>query len=347
MTVPITIFGLDWHLRQSPAQRILIHEPLQPYIQFTQIPWDGENLPVLTTSRKNSDPLVFFQLPPPRELLQQQDRRLVWIPMWDEARGYPREWWAKLPKTLRIVSFSKQVSERCALAGLETLNLKYYLSPEKYSQASWEGGRTLFYWNRSALVGKAFLTAFCQSLNIVKLIYLRNGKTGIPARLAYALPERLGGAYVRTVEADQFLPQDDYLELFHQANVFIAPRASEGVGLFFLEALAQGCAVFAFDAATMNEYILHKENGYLFRRFGRNNWNRLRGGIAWRIDKYQNRLFQREKRRQYSISDWQNWREIERLDLQTFGYRARQEQSRGFNDWLASIPHLASFLMDW
>ena len=59
--------------------------------------------------------------------------------------------------------------------------------------------------------------------------------------------------------------RQDYLKYLNQANIFIAPRAAEGVGLSFVEALARGCAVFAYDAPTMNEYITHKADGFLFK----------------------------------------------------------------------------------
>jgi glycosyltransferase involved in cell wall biosynthesis len=38
----------------------------------------------------------------------------------------------------------------------------------------------------------------------------------------------------------------------------------EGIGLSFLDAMAQGMVVIAANDATMNEYISHGVNGYLF-----------------------------------------------------------------------------------
>jgi glycosyltransferase involved in cell wall biosynthesis len=347
MTIQIPIFGLDWHIRQSPAQRILVGEPLHPFIQFEQIAWDGETLPALNSQLAKSNTLIFFQLPPPPKVLENPELRIVWIPMWDEARGYPQEWWQNLPKNLRVVSFSGRIGERCDAVGLDKLEIRFFQSPENRPKANWDNGRTLFYWNRSGLVGKPFLSAFCRSLQIDNLIYLRNETIGLPAGMDYPLPQQLGGTRIHAVEAGQFLPQTEYLDLFHQANIFLAPRTSEGVGLFLLEAMAQGCAVFAYDAPTMNEYISHKNNGYLLRRYGRTGWNRICGGADRRVRELQSRILHRPKPLPHPISEWQDWREIRKLDLRTMGDRARQTQSAGYQEWIASIPRYASFILDW
>jgi Glycosyl transferases group 1 len=46
--------------------------------------------------------------------------------------------------------------------------------------------------------------------------------------------------------------------------VFFAPRATEGIGMANLEAMAHGMCVVAHDDATANEYIAHQKNGYLY-----------------------------------------------------------------------------------
>jgi hypothetical protein len=347
MAVNIPIFGLDWHIRQSPAQRILVGDPLQPYIQFEQISWDGENIPALNSQAAKSNTLVFFQLPPPPNLLEKPNARIIWIPMWDEARGYTKEWWQKLPKHLRVVAFSKKVSDHCAAAGLDFLEIRYFPSTDKFPKSAWGNDRILFYWNRSGLVGKKFLASFCRSLDIRLFIHLHTANSDIPTRLAYRLPERLGDTRVENVEIGPLLPRPEYLRLLRQANVFLAPRASEGVGLSLLEAMAQGCAVFAYDAATMNEYIAHKSNGYLFRKYGRTGLNHFCGGASRRIREFRQRALRHPKPLEHPITEWQDWREIGRLDLGLMGDRARQAQSVGHQEWIASIPRFASFILDW
>jgi len=105
----IPVFSLDWHIHKSPAKKAILDEPLSPFIKFHQFSWDGERLPSLLSKEQKNKPVVFFQLPPPKELMSNPDMRIVWIPMWDQAYGYDLGWWQKLPKNLRIVAFSDQI----------------------------------------------------------------------------------------------------------------------------------------------------------------------------------------------------------------------------------------------
>ena len=66
---------------------------------------------------------------------------------------------------------------------------------------------------------------------------------------------------IRDVKFDS---QDKYLELLKKSNIYIAPRKIEGIGISFLEAMAMGMVVIAYNNGTMNEYIKHDYNGYLF-----------------------------------------------------------------------------------
>jgi hypothetical protein len=347
MAASIPVFGLKIHLRENPSQRILLHDSLKPYAEFEQIAWDGETLPPLSSRQAGSRIRIFYMLPPPFSLMRDTSLRIVWIPMWDEARGYDPGWWRRIPKHVRVVSFCREVSLRARTAGLETLDLKFFLPPERFPEADRSGGRVLLYWNRTGLVGKKFLARLCRELDVDLLIHLRNAAGGVPAALAYALGDRLGKTRVRSIESDRFLPPAEHRSILEQANIFLAPRASEGVGLSLLEELARGCAAFAFDAPTMNEYIVHKDNGYLFRRFGRDPWNRVRGSAAWRLDALRARILRTPKRIRHAISEWQDWGEVKKLDLERMGERARRTQAEGFRQWNDSIPQFASFLLDW
>ena len=55
-----------------------------------------------------------------------------------------------------------------------------------------------------------------------------------------------------------------YDEALRQAGIYFAPRLYEGIGMSFLEAMAMGKAIVAPDNPTMNEYLTHNVNGYLF-----------------------------------------------------------------------------------
>lgn len=58
--------------------------------------------------------------------------------------------------------------------------------------------------------------------------------------------------------------KEDYNKLLDAADIFIAPRLYEGIGMAMLDAMNRGLCIVAPDRATMNEYIVDKKTGYLF-----------------------------------------------------------------------------------
>ena len=66
------------------------------------------------------------------------------------------------------------------------------------------------------------------------------------------------------ITSEGFADRSAYLAHMRAANVFFAPRATEGIGMANLEAMAHGMCIVAHDDATANEYLIHKQNGYLY-----------------------------------------------------------------------------------
>ena len=284
-------------------------------------------------------PVVFFQAVPPRGAIENPGARVVWIPMWDQAKDYPQGWWDELPKWIRIVAFSDAVAARACAAGLPVLHLRYFEDPATHDPASWDGGRVALYWNRSGLVGPRFLRRLCDTLDIELLLFRSATDPGTPAEATYALPERLGDTEVR--ELMGFMPREKYLEMARPANVFLAPRMCEGVGMTFLEALARGCAVFAYDGPTMNEYITHGEDGFLLK-------TRRRRSMPMRVVRRQLRRLRRIRGRfEHPVSDDQDWPALSALDLAGLGGEARKRHEAGYEEWQRGIPEYARFILDW
>lgn len=348
MSTSIPVYGLDWHRKQSPAQNELMIDPLLPYIRFKRFDWDGVKLD-LSEERIKKSPIVFFFFPPPENLMADINARLIWIPMWDETLGRGLEWWHNLPKNLRVVAFSDHVRKKAQSAGLTTLPLKFFKDPANLEPVDFEYSKVLFYWNRIGMVGPEFLRRFCEVLQIDQLLFRKQIDPRIPAQLEYSLPKRMGKTIVKDVPGIELLSHREYLKLLNQANIVIAPRLSEGVGLTFIEALTRGCAVFAYNAPTMNEYIHHKHNGYLISDYNCTPNNFIR--------QQKSKLGQWLRRRKiypgktqepvYPVKPWQNWRDIGLLDLRMLGASARRSQADGFSSWQNSIPQYASFILDW
>jgi hypothetical protein len=331
MSAPIAAYCLDWHVSKSDAFRDLLVRPLGDFCDIELVSWDGEDLPPYSDEGR---PTIFCQLPPPANWLEREDARIIWIPMWDQARGYETEWWHALPKTLRIVAFSEEVAKRSRDAGLPTLRLQYFGDPAHHEPVTWDKGRTVFYWNRTGMVGPQFLSELCAAVSARKLLFLSDIDPGVDPAARYELPQQLGQTEVSELK---FSNLDDFLPDARAAHVTLAPRMAEGVGLTFLEAMARGSAVFAFDGPTMNEYIVHAKNGILFAN------PTPSSSIVDRMRRRRTRVVPSTD--PFPVSHLQNWERIARLDLEGLGRRARADHAEGFRRWDESRAAYAEFIL--
>ena len=259
--------------------------------------------------------------------------------MWDTARAFTQEFWASLPRNIRIISFSDALSQRTRAAGLETLDVRYFCDPDAQPPARWGGERVAFYWNRIGLVSPRFLERWCEALKIDRLLFKGHTDPFVPERLAFKLPSKLGQTVVEDVPHAE--KRDDYFRLIERANIFLAPRPYEGIGMTFIEALARGNAVFAFDGETMSEYITQGQDGYLLH--GRSSlmaraWVRGRRKLA--------KYGLPSPKPIFYLTDRQPWSNMARLDLPAIGRAARIAHIDGYARWQASIPQMAQFISD-
>ncbi len=318
-------FALSYHLDKSKSHEVLVKEPLSKYCQILFESSDDRNTkPKYINKSFLSRPIIFHQRPPPSEFLEQENLKLVWIPMWDHIKDYPNSWWNSLPKNLRIIAFSEKVYEKATKFNIPSLRVKYYLNPHITQKASWDQGRILFYWNRVGLFNKAFLERLCREIAITKLIFQKEIDPGINSYAYFNLPSKFGKTKVEIIS--RHLPKEKYHQKLEEANIYLAPRPIEGVGLTYLEALARGAAVLSIDAPSMNEYITHKKNGYFFKIKQKRWWN---------------------TRKATEINTNQNWAELRNLDYESLGLNGLHEHEIGFESWVKDIPKYYKFITDW
>lgn len=249
--------------------------------------------------------------------------------------------WQRIPKGVRIIAFAEAVAQQSRAAGLDTLRLQYFSNPDALPPADWSRERVAFYWNRTGLAGPEFLRRWCAALRIDRLLFKPELDPFINRKACYTLPDRLGKTRVEIIPHTEH--REDFFRLIEPANIFLAPRNSEGIGLTFIEALARGCAVFAFNAPTMNEYIQHGQTGYLFSS---------RTPLAMRaMNRLQNGLARRGFRlgvlpHFHYLNTNQPWDEVAEIDVEALGRRAREAHLQGYAEWQRSLPAYAAFLAD-
>ncbi len=340
MNQDVNVYCLKSHITGRSAIDLISH-PLKPFGLVHLKTWEGRYDEI---DRKDvKEILCFLQLPPPAELFTQPNIRVIWMPMWDHARAYDQHWWGNLPKSLKVIAFSHVVAKCAEQGGLQFIRLKFFKNPNNFPCATWEDGRVMFYWNRNGLIGPKQLGRLCKVLQIRKLLFRKQIDPRIPLEAEYTLPCRLGRTNVHLV--GPFKSRREYYRMLKKANVFIAPRAYEGVGLTFLEAMASGCAVLGNDAPAMNEYIRHREDGYLLQNSTRKKaLHKIKNKIRRRLATLG---FVDPECFEFFMPNEQDWLDLGRQDLPTLGSVARQRHREGFEKWNEDIKQYSEFVLDW
>lgn len=308
MSLPKLLYiGHSFH-RQTGSSSFFL-DLLREHFAVTVIwddSWTADGTP-LTAERLNghaADLVLFWQTLPRRAVLRRLHcRRLFWAPMRDGISLVPRPWRRIKPSGLRLINFCRETHDYCCAAGLESLPVQYWPQPGPPRVIADEPLR-LFFWMRRGMPGWPTLKALLGTTRperIVLRIAADPGETLV-------LPSITERAEYRIEQVPDWLEKADYLRLLGSCNAFMAPRLLEGIGLSFLDAMALGQAVIAPDRATMNEYIRHGENGWLY--------------------------------------DPEALQPLDFSNLRALREQALRDVSAGHARWLASLPALISVLDD-
>ena len=230
---------------------------------------------------------------------------VVAIPMYDGSAGYSNQHWKDL-KGVKILNFSWWLHQKCKKFDLESMYVKYFPDPTEYKQVSFESGFKGFLWQRRyneinwRMIVSDLVLDQVESLHI----HYKNDYQ-IPN---VDLPNDLEKNTYNITTSEWFEKKSQLDDILNASNIYFAPRASEGIGMGFLEAMARGMFVIANDLPTHNEYICNWVNGVLYDRA--------------------NPCF------------------INLDSVDKIGYMARESVFRGHHNWLKSIDSMKSYLFN-
>lgn len=338
-------FCPEWHLPKGSSFYKLIVDPLANHIdvEVRGLAWEDPDFgPDDLRKATGGAPALFHMVPPSPRLLESNiDQPMSWAPMWDHVYKFTQEKWESFPKSLRIIAFSSTLADRTEAAGLPTLRLRYHENPAAFQETTWDQGRVMMYWNRTGMISPQILEQICTALQIDRLLFRQEPDPRLPSQVRYTLPSQLGPAKVEVLT--EFFQPEEYVKLLAKTNIYLAPRAIEGVGLCFLEAMAQGCAILAYDWPTMNEYITHGEDGYLFPTRTQSFPSRVHLALRRRIVP---KLLRRETKKMWRpVATRNQIAELETLNPEKVGNTARARQQEGFTLWQKQIPELTKFVL--
>jgi glycosyltransferase involved in cell wall biosynthesis len=221
--------------------------------------WKGGK-PLLVQEINKYDYVFFFQTLLPFSKLKQIKAKIIWVPMFDGDPLSDMYWYCLSSLPIKIISFSEYLHEKCLKYNIESLSLKYYLSPA-FSNDIPKTGRHYFFWYRGSL-RFSDIKALIDPQKVDSFIYRSAPDPYFKEEvISNEDIQKYKLQIIRDMKLDT---QEKYLELLKKSNIYLAPRKIEGIGLSFLEAMAIGMVVVAYDNGTMNEYIKHDYNGYLF-----------------------------------------------------------------------------------
>lgn len=185
---------------------------------------------------RGQDAAVIWEFPVARGQFFFPGKVNVFVPMYDNEWGSFWQWRRIAVSGMGVVSFCGKVSEHARRCGVRNLiDVRYFPDPALLPQTAGDPKR-VFLWERG----------------------------GVSREMAERLFPPSAGYVFDVKVASEFLPRSEYLERLSKCGIVIAPRRKEGIGMTFLEAMAMGKCVVAYDDATMNEYIEDGETGVLF-----------------------------------------------------------------------------------
>lgn len=190
-------------------------------------------------------------------------RRVFWAPMRDDVDGSARTWRRLHASGVRLINFCREAHEMFSRLGFISLYVQYWPPGQPanldLSDAA-PTGLKVFFWIRRQELGWGVLKALLGDTRPDQIVLRLAADPGE----GLTLPSQDEIAEYRIELITTWLDQAQYSALLGDCDVFIAPRRVEGIGLSFLEAMAMGKAVVAPNCPTMNEYVDHGRNGYLY-----------------------------------------------------------------------------------
>ena len=256
-TKPKLIFiGRAYHAKTKSDELILAL--LRRHYEVIIIRRDGLDDREIVREVNTQKPLavVFWCLPPSFtfHLLKFKCKNIIWAPMWDGFK--PLSWKKKIIFSLynvKVLCFSKVLYNYFKKTPLKCMHAQCFLKPDLKPLEKNEGPYTFFLWQREKDIAVDPIVSMIGEKNIKKLLY--KTEIGEQPRKDYSF---------EIEELPDWLPKEKYQAKIDEADFFIAPRKSEGIGFSFLEPMSRGLVILAYDNATMNEYIEDGVTGYLF-----------------------------------------------------------------------------------
>lgn len=232
-------------------------------VEYYDESWNGGN-EIDIDLLKDYEYIFYFQFIHGAEKFKKfkiDDVKIVWFPMWDDIYWMKNIEWLEYQKILiKIVCFSKTLYNKLNKLGFDCEYFQYFIDPESIKPVTDYDSKRVYFWNRTEEINWKTVKKFLGNTPVDSLTFMA---VPDPTQNPQVPPE--GELISYNIQLyNQFLDYEKYIDIVSKSNIYIAPRKFEGIGMSFLEALCRGQCVIAPNYPTMNEYIIHGVNGYLY-----------------------------------------------------------------------------------
>lgn len=265
---------IDHSFHSKTLSTLFLVDILRRHDHDVDLFWDdswkgGEGIPF--DSVIDYDVIIMFQTwcQPISQYYRRRHDNVIAIPMLDSLGLYKGPVYNCLHvwesfHGCKVLSFSSAVHSIVTSLGMSSLYVRYTPPPAAAPLTrSIDGLRGFFWIRRDDLVSWSMVKELIGP-TLFDGLHLHISPD--PYSPQPTLPTQEDRQRYNITTSSWFDNKEDFFNILHNANVFFAPRAEEGIGQSFLESMARGQCVIALDNGTMNEYIIHGVNGLLYRK---------------------------------------------------------------------------------
>ena len=206
---------------------------------------------------KKYDVLVIFQIMPHLDELKKyiSFEHCAFFPMYDGATPRDNPIWYEY-RDVNIINFSKTLHDELKSIGLSSYYFQFFPKPLKITDEGDE--KSIFFWQR---INQININTVGQLIDFKNMKHIHFHHAIDPGQEFVEPDEWINK---KATHSTWFDTREDMQKQMQKSAIYIAPRAFEGIGMSFLEAMAMGRCVIAPNNPTMNEYIKNGENGVLY-----------------------------------------------------------------------------------
>lgn len=254
----ILFIGHSYHKKTKSSQFFIdvLSKKYKMDIFYNETWENGKGLDFKAIENKKYDAIIFWQLLPPFNYISRfKCKNLIYVPMYDHSGLWSKSKWIFL-KRFKIINFSKTLHEKHLKWKFNSLLVRYFTPMGDFQEGNQD---EIFFWQRQS----DFNFETLKKLMGEKVFKVHIHKALDPNQEFYQ-PSKDDEKKYSITYSTWFDSKVQMWNLIKKKGIYVAPRPLEGIGMSFLEAMSLGKAVVAIDAPTMNEYIEHNKNGYLF-----------------------------------------------------------------------------------